>query len=149
MDLGEWDDDISDAPVEPTTPTTKDEPETPALRFATLDDFVREFVCEVFRRNLSSSGPYWSARWWASPEAVLRLEAMWRCFEELRQDPNTGISVWLRDHADVQMSALMSQQGPFGQSRDKATLDGPLPYDPPPPGLYSNGVTPRSLEHPA
>src|SRR3954463_7458930 len=46
--------------------------------------------------------------WWRRPEAVIRLEAVWRSFEALRQAPATGISVWLRDHADVHMAQLTS-----------------------------------------
>jgi hypothetical protein len=78
----------------------------------------------------------WCPDWWRHPEAVVRLEAMWRSLESLRQDSATGISVWLRDHADVHMAALLSPAGPF---RGCSAKEGhckeplrPLPVSDPP-----------------
>jgi len=42
-----------------------------------------------------------------------RLEALWRAWEHLRQDPALGMSVWWRDHADPHMAALLDPDGPF------------------------------------
>ena len=112
--------------------------EAPTTYFKNLDQFVREFVCPVFRRNVGEPGRAehrWSAQWWKSSEAIIRLEAMWRTFEQARQDP-TGMSAWLRDHADYHLGILMSPNGPFANSRDTATLDKPLPYQAPPNGLF-------------
>ena len=61
---------------------------------------------------------------------------MWRSWEHHRLDPATGISTWLRDHADYHLGILMSPNGPFANSRDTATLDKPLPYQAPPNGLF-------------
>lgn len=44
-------------------------------------------------------------------------------------DPATGISTWLRDHADYRLSVLMSPTGPFTHSTDSAGWGDPLPYD--------------------
>ena len=115
-------------------------PEPPAeLFFGSTDEFVRELVCPVFRRNVGEAGRAeyrWSARWWESAEAVIRLEAMWRSWEQARLDPATGISTWLRDHADYHLSILTSPTGPFAHSRDTANVTDPLPYEAPPPGLF-------------
>ena len=115
-------------------------PEPPAeLFFGSTDEFVREFVCPVFRRNVGEAGRAeyrWSARWWESAEAVIRLEAMWRSWEQARLDPATGISTWLRDHADYHLSILMSPTGPFAHSTDTAGCGEPLPYEMPPPTLF-------------
>ena len=49
------------------------------LFYPTLDDFVREQICQVFRRNVGEEGRAefrWSARWWESAEAIIRLEAL-------------------------------------------------------------------------
>jgi hypothetical protein len=35
----------------------------------------------------------WCARWWEHAEAISRLEAPWKVFETLRQDPGTGAAV--------------------------------------------------------
>ena len=114
-------------------------PTPPRLFFANLDEFVRDFVRLVFRRGVGEVGRAeyrWSARWWESAEAVIRLEAMWRSWEQARLDPTTGISAWLRDHADYHMAVLTSPNGPFAQSKDTASYDEPLPYEAPPADLF-------------
>ena len=136
--LGEWDD---DQPVYDlgSTAAVDDGAAEPRLYYGSVDEFVREFVCPVFRRNVGEEGRAdyrWSARWWESAEAITRLEAMWRSWEHLRLDPATGMSVWLRDHADPHLAVLMSPTGPWARSTDKAGPNEPLPYDPPPQGLF-------------
>ena len=80
---------------------------------------------------------FWSPRWWASAEAIARLEALWRAWEHLRLDPSTGPSVWWRDHADPHMSVLMSSVGPFSKEVEvKSTILEPLPHEEPPPELF-------------
>lgn len=113
--------------------------EMPTLYYGSVDEFVREFVCPVFRRNVGEEGRAdyrWSARWWESAEAIIRLEALWRAWEHLRMDASTGISVWLRDHADHHLGVLMSATGPWARSKDTAGPHEPLPYEPPPAGLF-------------
>ena len=131
------DDDQADGSGSHADPTGEDD--LPPLHFGSVDEFVRDFVRHVFRRNVGEPGRAehrWSARWWESAEAVIRLEAMWRTWEHHRLDPATGISTWLRDHADYHLAVLMSPDGPFAQSRDTAGVTDPLPYEPPPPELF-------------
>lgn len=109
------------------------------LFYPTLDDFVREQICQVFRRNVGEEGRAefrWSARWWESAEAIIRLEALWRSWEAARLDPGDGMSAWLRDHADYHLGVLMSPMGPWARSRDTAGPDEPLPYEAPPEGMF-------------
>ncbi len=153
-DIPDWTTDPEWPTDDPTTPQSEDTPETmgeagndatpereppPELFFGSTDEFVREFVCPVFRRNVGEAGRAeyrWSARWWESAEAVIRLEAMWRSWEQARLDPATGISTWLRDHADYHLSILLSPTGPFAHSTDTAGPGDPLPYECPPRGLF-------------
>jgi hypothetical protein len=110
----------------------------PRLYYATVDDFVREFLCPTFRRPVGPGTPLrWSARWWESAEAIIRLDAIWRAWETLRLDAGTGLSVWLKDHADYHLTILMSPTGPFRHSEDTAKITEPLPYEPPPVGLFT------------
>ncbi|MCH8614432.1 DUF4913 domain-containing protein [Arsenicicoccus dermatophilus] len=107
----------------------------PSLYYGSVDQFVREFLMPTYRRRVGEEGRAelrWSARWWESAKAIIRLEAMWRAWEHLRLNPATGISTWLRDHADHHMSILASPLGPFAKSKDTADLDTPLPYEAPP-----------------
>lgn len=111
----------------------------PTLYYGNVDEFVREFVCPIFRRNVGEEGRAdyrWSARWWESAEAIARLEAMWRAWEHLRMDAATGTSVWLRDHADHHLGVLMSPTGPWALSKDHSEPGEPLPYEAPPEGLF-------------
>jgi hypothetical protein len=52
------------------------------------------------------------AEWWKHADAIARLEALWRAWEHLRQDPHAGMSVWFRDHADHHMEADAVARGP-------------------------------------
>ena len=112
----------------------------PRLYYATVDDFVRKFLCPTFRRPIGPGSPLrWSGRWWESAEAIIRLDAIWRAWETLRLDPGTGLSVWLKDHADYHLAILMSPTGPFRNSEDTAKITEPLPYEAPPEGLFTTG----------
>lgn len=131
----------AEAELNPPDPVPDDEEEAqaPTLYYGSVAEFVKEFVCPVFRREVGESGRSeyrWSARWWESAEAIIRLEALWRSWEHLRLDPATGMSVWLRDHADHHLGVLMSPGGPWARSKDSARADEPLPYDPPPADLF-------------
>lgn len=112
------------------------EPETPELYYGSVDEFVREFLIGTFRRKIDQYGLRWPARWWESTEAIIRLEALWRSWEHLRLDPATGMSIWLRDHADYHLGILMSRDGIWSESTDAADIDQPLPYEAPPEGLF-------------
>ena len=141
--LGEWDlaeDDPAahDSAPEPDTVGTDagDDPH-PELYFDNLDEFVREIIVPVFRRRVGDRSQFhWAADWWRHPEAVLRLDALWRSWEHLRLDPALGMSVWLRDHADYHLAVLLSDYGPFAKSHDTSDHGAPLPYEPPPAGLF-------------
>ena len=94
-------------------------------------------IIPVFRRRVGDRSQFrWAADWWRHPEAVLRLDALWRAWEHLRLDPATGVSVWLRDHADYHLGVLFSDHGPFAKSQDRNEHGVPLPYEPPPTGLF-------------
>jgi hypothetical protein len=121
-------------------PQAPDEAEEPELYFGSVDEFVREYLRNVYKRPINGRSRVWAARWWEYDEAVIRLEALWRSWEFLRRDPATGMSVWWRDHADHHMPALFDPDGPFAgvpDADENLTSRGePLPYVAPPPGLF-------------
>lgn len=115
--------------------------ETPELFFGSTDQFVRGFLRHAYRRTIDPrSERLWAADWWRYPEAVSRLEALWRAWEALRLDPATGMSVWWRDHADHHMAILFSSDGPFtaapGISDVHCRPGEPLPCAVPPAALF-------------
>ncbi|WP_256980985.1 DUF4913 domain-containing protein [Rhodococcus sp. 14-1411-2a] len=110
------------------------------LKFGSVEEFVRDHLAVLYRREVEDV-PHrcWCPQWWRHAEAVARLEALWRSFEHLRKDPHTGMSVWLRDHADHHMEKLFASDGPF-QNCDTRTGHSdrlhPLPVDPAPPAMF-------------
>lgn len=111
----------------------------PPLYYGSVDEFVRDFLVPVFSRQVGDrAARRWSAEWWRNPEAIVRLEALWRSWEHLRLDPATGMSVWLRDHADHHLGILWDPEGPFAKSTDQARPGDPLPYTAPPEGLFAD-----------
>ena len=85
----------------------------PALKYASVYDFVDTHLVFMFARDTTKPEFRWCSKWWAHGEAVSRLEALWRAYEQLRLDPGTGMSVWWRDHAGPAMAALFDPSGPF------------------------------------
>ena len=144
--LGEWDlnpgtaaGDVEEAGAESTAEDTVEDTGPPPLYYGSVDEFVREMIVPIFRRRVGDrSELHWAAEWWRHPEAVIRLEALWRAWEHLRLDPALGMSVWLRDHADYHLAVLFSKDGPFGKAKDTSEPGDPLPYSPPPEGLFDD-----------
>jgi len=93
-------------PGELSTPA----PVTPA--FSALEDWVTGFFLPTFRRQFGGE-LRWCAQWHDHPEALLRLEALWRSWEALRLDPTLGIATWLTNYADPQLAALLHRSGTF------------------------------------
>lgn len=116
-----------------------EEAPAPTLVFGSVDEFVREQLSQTYRRVVGPSNRAarrWAAEWWRSPEAIARLEALWRSWEHLRLDGATGSSTWWRDHLDHHMPILMSADGPFADSEDQNKPGEPLPYAAPPAGMF-------------
>jgi len=101
------------------------------LCFPDLWSFVRDFFAPAFGRPIGGT-TRWCPHWYDHVEAVLRLEALWRSFESLRLDPQTGIASWLRDHVDHQLPQLTSANGPFARCGSGHEPDRPLPVAAPP-----------------
>ncbi|EFL41538.1 DUF4913 domain-containing protein [Streptomyces griseoflavus] len=120
-----------------------DEASAPGLVFSSLLEFVEDYVAPVLRLPADEGPLAWCPSWWAHPEALARLAALWRAFEYLRGDASLGMSVWWRDHADPHMRVLRDPlTGPFAACRRAGThIDQPpLQTEAPPAGM---------LDHPA
>ena len=105
-------------------------------QFPDLESWVNEFFVLTFGRPDSRIS--WCARWWDHPEAVLRLDALWRTWEVAARDPLAGMAVWLRDHLDPALAVLFAHTGPFGScTTDQHTRPPVLPVIPPPDDRWS------------
>jgi len=103
--------------------------------FATLEEWVEKWLLNVYRRSVDGHAMTWCREWWRHPEAYLRLDALWRAWEYLRQQPATGMAVWMRDYCDPHMVVLLSESGPFKgcePTRHSPYELTPLPSCPPP-----------------
>jgi len=68
--------------------------------FPNVYAFVQDFLVKVHARPVRAQlSWHWCSQWWDHPEAVSRLEALWKAFELLRRDPGTGAATWWRDYA--------------------------------------------------
>lgn len=83
------------------------------LVYQSTEEFLHEYLLPLYNRIIDARNGKWCRQWYLHPEAVSRVEALWRAWEHFRLDAATGMSVWWRDHADPHMSVLLSQKGPF------------------------------------
>lgn len=112
----------------------------PEPLFATLPEFVKQIVAVLYAADFPTGAPRrWCGQWWMHPPVVFRLEALWRAFEHLRLDPTTGMSVFLRDHADPHMAWITSPDGPLARCKplDHQDGDDDLVLIEPDDGLYT------------
>ncbi len=111
--------------------------EQPQTVFGSAAEFLDAVLIPLYHRKVSKQGQArWSSEWWRSAEAITRIDAMWRAWEYLRNDPATGMSVWLKDHADYHMGVLLSTSGPFATSHDENAAGEPLPVASPPAAMF-------------
>ncbi|GIG57118.1 hypothetical protein Lfu02_14900 [Longispora fulva] len=99
---------ISNSGAQPAEAKTPAEVE---LRYPDLESWVVEHFSLIYARQ--HGGAYrWCAAWWDHPEAIVRLESLWRSWEHLRTQP-LGIELWCRERLDHHQPLLMGQAGPF------------------------------------
>ncbi|MGN9806591.1 DUF4913 domain-containing protein [Micromonospora sp. L32] len=127
-----------------------EDPAEPEPAYRNVEAFIQEYLAHVVERRLASgptSGVNWCPRWWAHPEAISRLYALWRAWETLRlSDPQTGMSIWWRDHLDPHLAALGAEYGPFSRcSPEKHTEPRPLPVEQAPPEVLAQFLDADSL----
>lgn len=118
-------------------PNPPDPDPEPVARFATLPAFVDWLTDEVYRVDVfDTTDRTWCPDWWQHPPAAILLDALWHAYEAMKEDPATGVSMWIRDHVYPHMDWLMSQYGPMAGchwSRGHSPVPlRRLPVNPPP-----------------
>jgi hypothetical protein len=97
----------------------------PSTVFPDFHTWVGEWLVAVIRRPLKS-GAVWCPEWWRHPEAVARLDALWRAWESSRAEGGSGMSYWWTMHFDSHFSVLSdAARGPFAACKDQVH-DGKL-----------------------
>jgi hypothetical protein len=82
--------------------------------FDSLEEWVVSVFAPTYARRATPTFR-WCSEWWRHPEAISRLEALWRSWEALRLDPLLGMGSWYRDHLDHQLPILTAAAGPFAE----------------------------------
>ncbi len=111
------------AAAQPGPAQTEDQGAGPAsFDFATLYTWVHIHVATITERKVSKSsgsesgvGVRWCTRWYDHDEAIARLEALRRAWEEHVVTPGAGMSTWYLTHYDPHITALTAPGGPFWQ----------------------------------
>jgi hypothetical protein len=117
-----------------STTEAEEEKGPPEPAYPNSATWVARWLCPNLEREIKRSFE-WCPQWWDHPEAVQRLEALWRAWEFLRLDGGTGMSTWWVDHADHHLALLCNPDiGPFGHchtthGRDIAPLRATEPPD--------------------
>lgn len=101
-------------------------------QFLSVYEFVDQIITPMYATSATRANrANWAKRWWAHPEAVARLDALWRRYEQLRMDePGTFFESFLRGHADYHMRYLMKDDGVFADCRNEDTPSVPLASEP-------------------
>ncbi|NMD57983.1 DUF4913 domain-containing protein [Tsukamurella columbiensis] len=95
------------------------------LQFENQFAWFNEVMRPVVERYIEDSNEMmWCAEWHRHPEALLVITALWRAWEHLSTDPDTGMSVWLRDHLYPHLGVLLSPSGPFAKCRTTSVEGG-------------------------
>lgn len=143
-DLFDVDTDAFSAPVRPVSRhpvdvEDVDEEDVPATYFGSADEWVRKFLRPSYRRRVTAkgqaAGDRWAAEWWSSVEALTRIEALWRMWEEIRTSAGSLSAYWI-NHLDPHMRVLLSPNGPFVTSTGENRPGDMLPYAAPPAGMF-------------
>ena len=106
-----------DTPQDPASETQAESAALP-LVYASADEWLREWMLPNWRPPLGELKYRWCSRWWLHPEAVNRVEALWRAWEHLRNEGLLGPSVWWRDHFTHHWGVLTSTDGPFAACKN-------------------------------
>lgn len=111
----------------------------PDLIYPSVEAFVAGWLAPTYGRYIGAGSRTWCPWWWKHPEGIVRLQAIWRAWEHLRQDAALGGSVFLLEHADPHMTVLFDPNGPFKgctPERGHDPRSHPLPVVPADPGTF-------------
>lgn len=137
--------DAARAEAEAALAPQEEETPEPDLIYSTVEKFVASYVIELYRREVHSFGETqvrWCPQWWEHGEAVARLEALWRAWEQLRHGKGVEPSQWWTHHCDPHMDRLLDPQGPFKYCSPRdghASTLQPLGSAPAPEGTFVPG----------
>ncbi len=119
---------------------TSSEADTAEPMYPDVESWVTGWLAPITRRKITRDMT-WCPEWWRHGEAIVRLIALWRAWEQLRTDSTTGMSIFMRDHFDPHMAVLLNRSNspfvycsPAGHQEEA----DPLPVQPAPEGWWND-----------
>lgn len=141
-DAGFFDESSTDHSDSSSEVSEESQKEPVKLVYSSTEEFLHKQLLPTYIRELDGKPFVWCRQWYFHPEAVARVEGMWRAWENLRLDAATGLSVWYKDHADHHMPILMDSRGPFQNCDMKAHRETePIELELAPPGWFADEST--------
>lgn len=99
---------------------------TEGYEYPTVYHFVEEFLAVMYP-SADERDARWAPYWFRHREAMTRLEALWKRYEQLRvEEPTTYMETFLRVHGDYHMEVLQRPDGVFAQCGREDTPSVPL-----------------------
>ncbi|QIS13933.1 DUF4913 domain-containing protein [Nocardia arthritidis] len=130
----------------------------PQPRYPNVVDWVESWFAPAINRRLwgkpGQPGKRWCPRWWAHPEVVLRLNALWRSWEAAvaagATDAN-AMSHWWLNHCEPHLRVVLdSEHGPMALCSQEQHVDrGGLDVEPVPAGWWDRSAVNRRTNRPA
>jgi hypothetical protein len=117
----EFGDAFGDEEIQPANSGHSHDGLEPELVYASAVEFFAELLAQSYVRDVKEGAIFaWCPEWYKHPEALIRMESIWRAWEHLRLESALGVSTWFLNHADPHMRVLMDKEGPF----KKCAYDG-------------------------
>lgn len=92
--------------------------------YANVEQFFSQLFRFQYRRRIDGSTRVWSARWWESEEAFLRVSLLHQMWETARVEGT--LAAWWRE-VDYTMDILMDPEGPLEHARTESKQLDTLP----------------------
>ena len=108
------------------------EPEPPLC--PDVQTWVEHVYAPTYIRKITQT-QRWCPSWWAHPEAIVRLTALWRTWEAARaSEDDTAMADWVRAYLDaINPVLLAADAGPFAScAPDRHSEQAPMPLTAPP-----------------
>ncbi|GAB2683369.1 DUF4913 domain-containing protein [Nocardia goodfellowii] len=96
-------------------PAPEEEPAPRELKYASVKEFVEDYIAVIYRRDVGSRlKQCWCPKWWLHGETIGRFEALHVAFESLRHGEETELAAWWLTYLDPMMDRILDkEEGPF------------------------------------
>lgn len=94
----------------------------PPTFYPDAETWMVEWLAPTIRRPMKA-GVCWCPQWWRHPEALARLDSLWRAWEASRAGGGEAMSLWWITHFEGHWASLTSERGPFAACKDGTHTD--------------------------